>query len=177
MEHFARTHVPTAAWRVARGVSLLDRYAPVNWHRLVNLVALNIDDYRACIVAQVMGDGRYTEGVDNLVSLGATDLYDTAAKYGFASHAGDPMNDTALTDEWKRVIQNRLDAWERELLGLTGSTVIFTTTDGRTVSFDNVIVDSVGNGAMEHGVVGLEFADGSDRVIHVPFVSHWEFTH
>lgn len=54
--------------------------------------------------------------------------------------------------------------------------VTFTRTDGRTVTIDNVRVDSIGPGAMTHGVVGVERFD-TDEIVHVPFVETWEVTY
>lgn len=72
-----------------------------------------------------------------------------------------------------------LAPWERELL--TGycegeGKVTFTRTDGRTVVIDKVRVDSISAVAENKGVIGVEFY-GTDRVVHVPFVSYWEVTY
>lgn len=67
-----------------------------------------------------------------------------------------------------------LALWERELLTPGVGTVVFTRTDGKTVSYSGVRVDSVGPSAENSGVVGVEF-DGPDRLVHVPFVESWEF--
>lgn len=59
---------------------------------------------------------------------------------------------------------------------LNTGTVVFTLANGGTLEFDNVLVDSVGPSAEAPGVIGVEFPD-SDRVVHVPFVSFWEFSY
>ena len=50
--------------------------------------------------------------------------------------------------------------------------VVFTRIDGRTVSFENVRVDSIGPSAEAPGVIGVEFFNSLD-VVHVPFVESW----
>lgn len=69
-----------------------------------------------------------------------------------------------------------LARWERELL--TGqqqpiATVIFTRTDDTTVSFNDVRVDSIGPRGENPGVIGVEFEDDHERIVHVPFVKFW----
>lgn len=54
--------------------------------------------------------------------------------------------------------------------------VTFTRTDGRTVTIENVRVDSVGPAGSNPGVVSAEFFD-SDDIIHVPFVESWTFSY
>jgi len=68
-----------------------------------------------------------------------------------------------------------LASWERELLYGPDpvATVTFTRTDGKTVVFDNVRVDSIGPSAENPGVIGVEFEDDHDRIVHVPFVAYW----
>lgn len=51
--------------------------------------------------------------------------------------------------------------------------VTFTRLDGKTVTFNGVLVDSIGPTAANPGVIAVEFFD-SDRVVHVPFVLSWE---
>lgn len=55
-------------------------------------------------------------------------------------------------------------------------TVVFTLTDGRRLEIERVRVDSVSPAAEAPGVIGVEFFDSS-RVVHVPFVSYWEFNY
>ena len=52
--------------------------------------------------------------------------------------------------------------------------VTFKRLDGKTVTFYNVRVDSVGPSAENPGVVGVEFY-GNDELVHVPFVESWTF--
>lgn len=70
-----------------------------------------------------------------------------------------------------------LAEWEKELLRGDVATVTFTRTDGKTLSFDHVNVDSIGPSAENPGVVGVEFENDSMRVVHVPFVQSWEITY
>lgn len=49
----------------------------------------------------------------------------------------------------------------------------FTRTDGRKVTLTGVRVESIGPSAENPGVIGVEF-DGSDRLVHIPFVESWE---
>jgi hypothetical protein len=51
--------------------------------------------------------------------------------------------------------------------------VHFKRTDGKTVSFTGVRVDSIGPSAENPGVVGVEFVD-TDRLVHLPFIESWE---
>jgi hypothetical protein len=57
------------------------------------------------------------------------------------------------------------------------ATAVFHRLDGSTVVFDNVNVDSIGPSAEQRGVIGVEFDNDPDRVVHVPFVSHWEISY
>lgn len=66
-----------------------------------------------------------------------------------------------------------LAEWERELLGQVIADVTFTRTDGRKVTIEDVRVDSIGPGAENTGVIGVEFY-GNDRVVHLPFIESWE---
>lgn len=72
-------------------------------------------------------------------------------------------------------VDSSLDALRRKLHSHVEGEgdVIFTRLDGKTVRIDNVRVDSISPIAENNGVIGVEFFD-SDRVVHVPFVSHWE---
>lgn len=54
--------------------------------------------------------------------------------------------------------------------------VTFTRTDGRTVTFKNVEVDSVSPAAVTAGTVAFNYF-GTDKIVHVPFVESWEFTY
>jgi hypothetical protein len=57
---------------------------------------------------------------------------------------------------------------------MTTATVTFTRTDGHTVTFENVRVDTIGPSAENPGVIGVEFEDDDyDRLVHVPFVESW----
>lgn len=49
--------------------------------------------------------------------------------------------------------------------------VVFKRTDGHTVTFDNVLVDSIGPAGMPTGVIGFETA--TDEVVSLPFVESW----
>ncbi len=53
-------------------------------------------------------------------------------------------------------------------------TAVFHLENGKTVSFDNVNVDSIGPSAESPGVIGVEFDDNADRIVHIPFVRYWE---
>lgn len=57
------------------------------------------------------------------------------------------------------------------------ATVTFTRTDDTTVSFENVRPDSIGPRCEAPGVIGVEFEDDYDRVVHVPFVKYWVITY
>jgi hypothetical protein len=70
-----------------------------------------------------------------------------------------------------------LAQWERDILDAIGrsvASVVFTLADGSTVEFDDVRVDSIGPSAENPGVVGVEFENDIDRIVHVPFVRYWE---
>lgn len=49
--------------------------------------------------------------------------------------------------------------------------VTFKRIDGRTVTFDNVRVDSIGPGGMPYGVIGFE--TDTEDIVSVPFVESW----
>jgi len=74
--------------------------------------------------------------------------------------------------------------WERELLSRLHNVsrpegqgdVTFVRLDGHKVTLKDVRVDSIGPGAENNGVIGVEFFD-SDRVVHVPFVASWEVSY
>lgn len=79
------------------------------------------------------------------------------------------------------IAEEPLAPWERELLNSRPhregeGDVVFTRTDGTTVKFENVEVDSVTPMAEVGDVIGFNYFE-SDRIIHVPFVSFWEFTY
>jgi hypothetical protein len=69
-----------------------------------------------------------------------------------------------------------LAQWERDILANLHSvaSVVFTLADGSTVEFDDVLVDSIGPSAENRGVIGVEFENDIDRIVHVPFVRYWE---
>jgi hypothetical protein len=70
-----------------------------------------------------------------------------------------------------------LAQWERDILDAIGrsvASVVFTLADGSTVEFDDVLVDSIGPSAENRGVIGVEFENDIDRIVHVPFVRYWE---
>lgn len=56
----------------------------------------------------------------------------------------------------------------------TQATAVFHLENGSTLTFDNVNVDSIGPSAESRGVIGVEFEDNSDRIVHIPFVRYWE---
>lgn len=56
----------------------------------------------------------------------------------------------------------------------SSASVVFIRTDGRTLRFDGVRVDSIGPSAENPGVIGVEFENDGDRLVHVPFVQSWE---
>lgn len=177
MEDFQ--HQPNVAYFVSRGAMFLDRVAQRRWWEDIDLDTFKIESFRDCILAQVFNT-TYSGALHMLDQLGHE--LDQPSSYGFTTPYG--ITDSMLNAEWVRVIRDRSEVapeprapWERELLDLNGSTVTFTLTNGKTVSFDNVNVDSVGPSAESPGVIGVEFANDADRVVHVPFVSHWEFTH
>ena len=70
-----------------------------------------------------------------------------------------------------------LAEWEREIMDEFMSSVTFTRTDGRTVTLDGVRVDSIGPSAENPGVVGVEFSDDPDRIVHLPFIESWEVSY
>ena len=75
-----------------------------------------------------------------------------------------PMdNDTAAL--------NRL---RRSLGVLPTAIATFRRLDGRTVTLENVNVDSIGPSAANPGVVAVEFEDNLDRIVHLPFIESWE---
>lgn len=57
------------------------------------------------------------------------------------------------------------------------ATVDFTLVDGSTITFYNVNADSIGPSAEHPGVIGVEFENDADRVVHVPFVRYWEISY
>lgn len=97
--------------RVSKGMALLDRARP-GWYRNINLNRLNISDGRACALGQVYGG--YTEGS---FRLGLD--HRSVREHGFQISmttlplVGWEREYAALTEEWKRQIETRLDA-ERE---------------------------------------------------------------
>lgn len=54
------------------------------------------------------------------------------------------------------------------------ATAIFYLADGSTLSFDCVNVDAIGPSAETKGVIGVEFENDIDKIIHIPFVRYWE---
>lgn len=52
--------------------------------------------------------------------------------------------------------------------------VTFHLTNGMTVEFEDVNPDSIGPSAESPGVIGVEFENDPDRIVHVPFVLYWE---
>lgn len=50
---------------------------------------------------------------------------------------------------------------------------VFLRTDGKTVVVENVNPDSIGPSGANPGVVAVEYADGTDRVVHLPFIELW----
>jgi len=57
------------------------------------------------------------------------------------------------------------------------ATVTFTRTDDTQIVFTHVRVDSIGPSAENPGVVGVEFENDSDRIVHIPFVKFWEISY
>ena len=72
-----------------------------------------------------------------------------------------------------------LAEWEKELLRPSEmqSDVVLTLEGGNTLEFQNVRIDAVGPSAQQKGIIGIEFADDLDRLVHVPNVLWWEFNH
>lgn len=72
-----------------------------------------------------------------------------------------------------------LASWERELLegDAPRPFVTFFLKDGSEISFEGVNVDSIGPSAESPGVIGVEFVDNPDRIVHIPFVQWWEITY
>lgn len=63
----------------------------------------------------------------------------------------------------------------RRSLGVLPTAIAtFRRLDGRTVTLENVNVDSIGPSAANPGVVAVEFEDDPDRIIHLPFIESWE---
>lgn len=69
--------------------------------------------------------------------------------------------------------------WERDLLecakpahAMGYGEVTFTRIDGRSVTVDNVRVDSVGTDYGLYGVVSME-VEGQDSPLHMPFIESW----
>ena len=68
-----------------------------------------------------------------------------------------------------------LAPWERELLtGMSTAIAVVHLHDGTSIEFEDVNPDSIGPSAENKGVIGIEFMDDYDRVVHVPFVRFWE---
>lgn len=57
------------------------------------------------------------------------------------------------------------------------ATAVFTRTDGETVTLDHVNIDSIGPSAERPGVIGVEFTNDADRVVHLPFIASWEISY
>jgi len=75
------------------------------------------------------------------------------------------------------VQEQPLAPWERELLGQTmHSDITLTLKGGDTLEFADVDVDSVSPNGTAADVIAIEFVN-QDRVVHVPNVLYWEFTH
>jgi hypothetical protein len=85
---------------VARGVQLLDKHRP-GWETKIDLYILNLGTPDRCILGQLYG--RFTEGLQAFKDAG--DPIDFMEPYGFCPLIDD---DVATTNEWKRVITERL---------------------------------------------------------------------
>lgn len=110
---FKRTSQPVQD-AVARGMELLDRVRP-GWHRNINTDSLNIARSDQCALGQTYGS--YGAGVGVL----RMDKKE-AAKHGFYQswRPGVMVDYEALTAEWRRQIEVRLDAereqWRQDML-------------------------------------------------------------
>lgn len=73
-------------------------------------------------------------------------------------------------------IQNTidLDRLRSKLLGRPVATAIFTRMDGAQFALSDVRPDSIGPGAEAHGVVGVEFENDADKIVHLPFIHSWQ---
>jgi len=98
----------TVEERVARGAARLDEAAP-GWHENINVQTLNIASGSNCALGQTYGT--YAQGINVLgIQGGGSDL-------GFNAQGGE-FN--ALTAEWRRLIESRLEAqvqaWAEEAI-------------------------------------------------------------
>ena len=59
----------------------------------------------------------------------------------------------------------------------TTAVATFHLQDGSELVFTGVRVDSIGPSADNPGVVGVEFEEDADKVVHIPFVRYWEISY
>ena len=67
-----------------------------------------------------------------------------------------------------------LDRLRAKLTGRPVATAIFTRTDGMQFALSDVREDSIGPSAEARGVVGVEFANDADKIVHLPFIHSWQ---
>jgi hypothetical protein len=99
------------AERVAAGVAWLDEHEP-GWETLMNVLDLEMSVSCRCVLGQVYADDAehsfYQDGF--AYGISAHDIgFETGIALGFDADTRMPDNWEALTAEWRRVIQARLE--------------------------------------------------------------------
>lgn len=84
---------------VMRGVEYLDQLRP-DWHREIDLLILNQNDWEYCVLGQLFGDA-IEWGADNGWTIGQL------TQHGFWAHEVD-YTYGKLTDQWRAVLEQRL---------------------------------------------------------------------
>lgn len=89
--------------RIKWGVSLLDKMAPPDWRKYINVKQLSIGSFNACVLGQIYGD--YWTGAATLGIRGVEDLF------GFAIRHTEDFEEYAFPED---ALKNAYQELERE---------------------------------------------------------------